>query len=114
MTIRPSNPDTYTKLLTEFDEEKKANNPKALQGYIERNNQPPINAFLNVSIKNHQGIPTRVGHLSLSLLTPIQLDILAWAAENPKSAQLMEQLRDELILELVHVSETRLSKTPVN
>ncbi len=110
MTIRPKNPQTYTQLLQAFEVERNANTPKALQGYIERLNQPPINAFLNVSIKNHQGIATRVGHLSLSLLTPIQLDILAWAHEQPKGLETMAKLRDALCLDLVQVADTRCPK----
>jgi len=111
MSIHPKSSDTYAKLLHNYELEKQANKPKTMKGYIERNNQPPIHAFLNVSIRNHQNIPTRVGHISLSLLTPIQLDILAWADEQPKTPRTMNTLRDELILDLVHVADTRVLKT---
>jgi len=107
MTIKPSNPDTYTSLLERFEQDKRSKLPRELRGYIERHNQPPINAFLNISIPNHQNILTRIGHLSLSLQSPIQLDILAWAEERKNQENYLSALQQAMVLDLVQVRDTR-------
>ena len=114
MLIKPKNPDTYHHMYAQLERDRQAEMPKDQKTYIERNNQPPISSFLNVSTLNHQGIPTRIGHLSLSMGIPIQFDVLAWHNEqyrpgDPRShVQAMKYLREALILDLVHVADTRL------
>ena len=52
-TYQPPTKSSYTALLAAFEQEQASNLPKHMRGYIERH-QPPINAFLNISIRNHQ------------------------------------------------------------
>ena len=110
MIIRPDYQETYQRLVAEFEQEKQNDIPKAQRSYIERTNLPPIFAFMNLSMRNHQGAYTRVGHVSLSLETPIQLDILAWLDEQPKTPVTMRTLRDQLMLDVVSVAQTRKMK----
>ena len=115
MIICPDYPETYQRLVAEFERDKQSDTPKELKSYIERTNFPPIHAFMNLSMRNHQGAYTRIGHVSLSLQTPIQLDILAWLDEQPKTPQTMRTLRDQLVIDVVSVAQTRkMKKLPCN
>ena len=110
MIICPAHPETYQRLVAEYEREQQSDTPKHLKSYIERTNFPPIHAFMNLSMRNHQGVFRRIGHVSLSLQLPMQLDILAWLDEQPRNGNTMRALRDHLKIDVVSVAETRKIK----
>ena len=127
--LRSANAQTYQRLLEYFQDLMSHDElPRDKRGYIERTQQPPITHFLNVSVRNHQGIPMRLGHISISPEKSIHLDLLAWMqeqldqthgqtpaqsvlSEDQAKQQILEALKNELIIDLVSIAEIR--NTPV-